>query len=42
VSLDEARMSKPTTRMENANRFELGMFAFNCSGGLMMTKAPEH
>ena len=27
--------------MFNANRFKLGLFAPNCSGGLTMTKAPE-
>lgn len=27
--------------MDNDNAFKLGMFAFNCSGGLTMTKAPE-
>ena len=35
-------MSDRVTRMDNANRFKLGVFAFNCSGGLTMTKAPEH
>jgi len=34
-------MSDRITRMNNANKFKLGMFAFNCSGGLTMTKAPE-
>lgn len=34
-------MSRHTTRMYNANRFKLGLFALNCSGGLTMTKAPE-
>ena len=28
-------------RMTNANRFKLGLFATNCSGGLCLTKAPE-
>jgi len=28
-------------RMTNANRFKLGLFAPNCSGGLALTKAPE-
>lgn len=27
--------------MFNRNRFKLGLFALNCSGGLTMTKAPE-
>jgi alkanesulfonate monooxygenase SsuD/methylene tetrahydromethanopterin reductase-like flavin-dependent oxidoreductase (luciferase family) len=35
-------MNGRMTRMNNANRFKLGVFAFNCSGGLTMTKAPEH
>jgi len=35
-------MSNRCTRMENANKFKLGIFAFNCSGGLTQTKAPEH
>ena len=35
-------MSNRMTRMDNTNKFKLGMFAFNCSGGLTMTKAPEH
>jgi dimethylsulfone monooxygenase len=34
-------MSRRTTRMFNANKFKLGLFAPNCSGGLTMTKAPE-
>jgi dimethylsulfone monooxygenase len=29
------------TRMDSGNRFALGLFGFNCSGGLAMTKAPE-
>ena len=29
------------TRMSNANRFKLGLFGFNCSSGLAMTKVPE-
>jgi alkanesulfonate monooxygenase SsuD/methylene tetrahydromethanopterin reductase-like flavin-dependent oxidoreductase (luciferase family) len=28
-------------RMRGGNRFKLGMFGLNCSGGLTMTKAPE-
>src|SRR6185312_11750611 len=34
-------MSRKSTRMYNSNRFKLGLFAPNCSGGLTMTKAPE-
>jgi alkanesulfonate monooxygenase SsuD/methylene tetrahydromethanopterin reductase-like flavin-dependent oxidoreductase (luciferase family) len=34
-------MQRHETRMFNANRFKLGLFAPNCSGGLTMTKAPE-
>lgn len=34
-------MNRRTTRMYSANRFKLGLFALNCSGGLTMTKAPE-
>ncbi len=34
-------MSRPRTRMDNANTFKLGLFGMNCSGGLTMTKAPE-
>jgi len=34
-------MSRRNTRMYSANRFKLGLFALNCSGGLTMTKAPE-
>ena len=33
--------ARPETRLDNANRFKLGLFAPNCSGGLAMTKAPE-
>ncbi len=29
------------TRIFNGNRFKLGLFGFNCSGGLSLTKAPE-
>ncbi len=36
-----AAMSRRATRMYSANRFKLGLFALNCSGGLTMTKAPE-
>jgi alkanesulfonate monooxygenase SsuD/methylene tetrahydromethanopterin reductase-like flavin-dependent oxidoreductase (luciferase family) len=34
-------MPRHDTPMFNANRFKLGLFAPNCSGGLTMTKAPE-
>jgi dimethylsulfone monooxygenase len=34
-------MNRRSTRMYNANKFKLGLFAPNCSGGLTMTKAPE-
>lgn len=34
-------MARPATRMNNANRFKLGLFGMNCSGGLTMTKAKE-
>jgi dimethylsulfone monooxygenase len=34
-------MSRKTTRMFNGNKFKLGLFAPNCSGGLTMTKAQE-
>lgn len=36
------RKSRRDTRMYGPNRFKLGLFAHNCSGGLTMTKAPEH
>ena len=36
------RGSRRDTRMYGPNRFKLGLFAPNCSGGLTMTKAPEH
>lgn len=32
---------RPATRLDGANRFKLGLFAPNCSGGLAITKAPE-
>ena len=32
---------RPPTRMDNANRFKLGLFCTNCSGALAMTKVPE-
>ncbi|MAM67721.1 MAG: LLM class flavin-dependent oxidoreductase [Rhodospirillaceae bacterium] len=34
-------MARPSTRMENTNRFKLGLFCTNGSGGLAMTKVPE-
>jgi dimethylsulfone monooxygenase len=34
-------MDRLTTRMENANRFKLGLFAMNCSCGSIATTAPE-
>jgi len=34
-------MARPITRMDNGNRFKLGLFGMNCSGGLTMTKAPQ-
>jgi alkanesulfonate monooxygenase SsuD/methylene tetrahydromethanopterin reductase-like flavin-dependent oxidoreductase (luciferase family) len=34
-------MSRKNTRMYGANKFKLGLFGQNCSGGLTMTKAPE-
>ncbi|MGE3644410.1 MAG: LLM class flavin-dependent oxidoreductase [Beijerinckiaceae bacterium] len=34
-------MTRPQTRMDNANTFKLGLFGMNCSGGLTMTKAKE-
>ena len=34
-------MSRKSTRMFGPNRFKLGLFGQNCSGGLTMTKAPE-
>lgn len=35
-------MSRQATRMFGANKFKLGIFGTNCSGGLTMTRAPEH
>ena len=35
-------MSRTGTRMYNGNRFKLGLFGMNCSGGLTMTLAPEY
>ena len=34
-------MARPSTRMTRPQRFRLGLFGMNCSGGLTMTKAPE-
>lgn len=34
-------MGRRETRMYGRNRFKLGLFGMNCSGGLTMTKAPE-
>lgn len=34
-------MAREATRMFGPNKFKLGLFAQNCSGGLTMTKAPE-
>jgi alkanesulfonate monooxygenase SsuD/methylene tetrahydromethanopterin reductase-like flavin-dependent oxidoreductase (luciferase family) len=33
--------SRRDHRMHGGNRFKLGLFGLNCSGGLTMTKAPE-
>jgi dimethylsulfone monooxygenase len=33
--------SRGDTRIYSSNRFKLGLFGFNCSGGLSLTKAPE-
>ncbi len=33
--------SRSETRIYNSNRFKLGLFGMNCSGGLSLTKAPE-
>ncbi len=33
--------SRNETRIYNNNRFKLGLFGMNCSGGLSLTKAPE-
>jgi len=37
----EQSMDRRGTRMFNANKFKLGLFAINCSGGLSLNKAPE-
>ncbi|MEK9644667.1 MAG: LLM class flavin-dependent oxidoreductase [Alphaproteobacteria bacterium] len=34
-------MSRKQTRIYGDNRFKIGLFSQNCSGGLTMTKAPE-
>jgi len=33
--------SRDETRIYNKNKFKLGLFGMNCSGGLSLTKAPE-
>jgi FMNH2-dependent dimethyl sulfone monooxygenase len=38
---EQARTSRRETRMYGGNRFKLGLFGLNCSGGMTMTKAPE-
>ena len=35
-------MKRQDTRMYGPNKFKLGLFGLNCSGGLTMTKAPEY
>ena len=35
-------MRRQDTRMYGPNKFKLGLFGLNCSGGLTMTKAPEY
>ena len=35
-------MKRQETRMYGPNKFKLGLFGLNCSGGLTMTKAPEY
>jgi alkanesulfonate monooxygenase SsuD/methylene tetrahydromethanopterin reductase-like flavin-dependent oxidoreductase (luciferase family) len=35
-------MKRNETRMYGPNKFKLGLFGLNCSGGLTMTKAPEY
>jgi alkanesulfonate monooxygenase SsuD/methylene tetrahydromethanopterin reductase-like flavin-dependent oxidoreductase (luciferase family) len=35
-------MGQVVTRMDNANKFKLGLFSTNASNGLTMTKAPDH
>ena len=34
-------MLRSNTRVYSSNKFKLGLFGPNCSGGLTMTKAPE-
>ena len=34
-------MTRKNTRLFGPNKFKLGLFGMNCSGGLTMTKAPE-
>src|SRR6516165_10914431 len=33
--------NRDETRIYNKNKFKLGLFGMNCSGGLSLTKAPE-
>jgi FMNH2-dependent dimethyl sulfone monooxygenase len=33
--------SRENTRIYNKNKFKLGLFGMNCSGGLSLTKAKE-
>jgi alkanesulfonate monooxygenase SsuD/methylene tetrahydromethanopterin reductase-like flavin-dependent oxidoreductase (luciferase family) len=33
--------NRDQTRIYNANKFKLGLFGMNCSGGLSLTRAPE-
>lgn len=35
-------MRRAESRMYGPNRFKLGLFGLNCSGGLTMTRAPEY
>ena len=35
-------MTRKNTSMFNANKFKIGLFGMNCSGGLTMTLAPEY
>ena len=34
-------MNRDASRMFNRNKFKLGLFGLNCSGGLTLTKAPQ-
>src|ERR1700733_7621032 len=40
ITRTDPHMTTRTTRMQNANRFKLGLFGMNCSGSLATT-APE-